>query len=321
MPCCLHTHIIIIIKDNHVIELTNNIMLFINHSPYFEGIGGMYYVLQLKRTKSLQLPPSKPDSISIVHTPADPLITLAKHMEYSTSPPSSSMTSKENEIVSALQTVKQNDKNEYSRIKTADYDTTSSDIRYRTTTTAQGITEGGNITVVCTGDVGKPPAKHVFQKYLNGQIVPMQDTVSATSISEMSENCSYYHTSNLTFQVTAKDNNAVIRCVVNSSMEEPDMYVETAPIKVYSVIVVGTVCGSIILVLCVIFFGVLQNKNKTVRCLLRRNRNDRSVDYVNTIQQQDSSLYEGVGHALDVHNYEQLPRREHVYNNANFSDN
>ncbi|CAC5408248.1 ALCAM [Mytilus coruscus] len=207
------------------------------------------------------------------------------------------------------------------------------------TTTAQGIAEGDNITVVCTGDVGKPPAEHIFQKYLGGHILSMTYSATKTSVLEISENCSYYRTSNLTFQVTAKDNNAVIRCVVNSSMAQSDMlYVETAPIEVYyneaqsttfrntvsslskventAVIVVGTVCGSIILVLGIVF-GVI--KNKTFRCLLMRNRNDRSADYVNTTQQQNPSLYEEVGHTLDVHNYEQLSRIEHLYNNANFS--
>ncbi|XP_052072186.1 uncharacterized protein LOC127710399, partial [Mytilus californianus] len=153
---------------------------------------------------SVQVPPSKPDSVSIVFTPADPSIISAKLMEYSSSPSSSTVTSKENEISSVFQTAKQT-----------------------------GITKYSNITVVCTGDVGKPPAEHFFQKYRSGHSLSMIYKASETSVSEMSENCSYYRTSNLTFQVTAKDNNAVIRCVVNSSMEEPDMFVETAPIEVY----------------------------------------------------------------------------------------
>ncbi|CAG2201837.1 unnamed protein product [Mytilus edulis] len=79
-----------------------------------------------------------------------------------------------------------------------------------------------------------------------------------------------------------------------------------------AVIVVGAVCGSIILVLCVILFGVIQNRNKMLSCLLVRNRNDRSLDYVNTTQQQVPSLYEGVDNRLDVHNYEQLARRRKI---------
>ncbi|XP_076075851.1 uncharacterized protein LOC143046578 [Mytilus galloprovincialis] len=87
-----------------------------------------------------------------------------------------------------------------------------------------------------------------------------------------------------------------------------------------AVVVVGTVCGSIILVLCFILLGVLQNKSKTLSCLLTRNHNDSSLDYVNTTQQQDPSLYEGVDHGLDVHNYEQLARRDHLNDNANLTN-
>ncbi|CAC5388059.1 unnamed protein product [Mytilus coruscus] len=293
------------------------------------------------------------------------------------------------------------------------------------------INEGNNVTCVCSGDVGKPPAKFIFQKYRRHHSLPMNYTSTSTSIQELSDNCSYYRTSYITFMLTADDNQAVIRCALLSNLAEGNIYVESVPFEVNyavkmptivkhpnktdylvgldtnislkcttdgspkpsylwykgnqieaistsetltirdvtttksgiytcivsntfndviytkrvqmyvcitkegnktpvmkqsnsentAVIVVGTVCGSIILVLCVILFGVLQNKNKTLRCLLRRNRNDRSVDYVNTIQEQDPSLYEGVGQALDVHNYEQLSRREHLYNNDNFSNN
>lgn len=57
----------------------------------------------------------------------------------------------------------------------------------------------------------------------------------------------------------------------------------------------------------------------TFRCLLIRYRNNRSADYVNTTQQQNSSFYEGVCQALDEHNYEQLSKMEHLYNNINLS--
>lgn len=194
--------------------------------------------------------PSKPDSVLLVHTPADPSLNSAKHMEYSTVPPSGKVIPNEFETLSKLQNVKQYDTSAYNyfTIHSADYDTTtstlsndefSSDISNKGTTysveqtlTAQGIAEGDYITVVCNGDFGKPPAKHVFEKCLNGKIVPIQHTVITTSKSDISENCSYYRTSNLTFKVTATDNNAVIRCVVNSSMAQY-VYVETAPIEVY----------------------------------------------------------------------------------------
>ncbi|CAG2186899.1 unnamed protein product [Mytilus edulis] len=183
------------------------------------------------------------------------------------------------------------------------------------TASAQGLAEGDTITVVCTGDVGKPPAKHVFEKYLDGKIVPLQYTVTSTLITDMSENCTYYRTSNLTFKVTAKDNNAVIRCVVNSSMSEPDMCVDTEPIQVYYYDAQSTTFRNTV--------GPLSKAENTgkylsndpqmkFRSLLMTNPNDRSADYVNTTQQQNPSLYEGVGQDLDVHNYEQLSRMGHL---------
>ncbi|CAC5379342.1 unnamed protein product [Mytilus coruscus] len=172
-------------------------------------------------------------------------------MSATTSSSSSAVTTKLNETISTMDSDEQNDTtaSTHSTLPTTDHKTTSStpsdeylsaNSSYRTTTysiqqttTAQGIAEGDNITVVCKGDVGKPPAQHVFQKYHNGHILSMNFTATETSISKISENCSYYRTSNFTFQVAAGDNNAVIRCGVNSSMTEPVMYEETAPIEVY----------------------------------------------------------------------------------------
>lgn len=74
----------------------------------------------------LIVPPSKPDIVSIVHTPTDTLLTSAKHTEYSTSSPSSTLTSEENETILEWQTMKQNNKTEYHRMKKDDYDTTTS---------------------------------------------------------------------------------------------------------------------------------------------------------------------------------------------------
>lgn len=160
----------------------------------------------------LIVPPSKPDRLSIVHTPAKSSLTSTKNMAYRSSLPTTSTSS--------------NPLN----------DDLTSNIRYRTTTqqttTEQRIVEGDNISFICSGDVGKPAAEYVFDKYLEGHIIPIQDAYISTSISGLSENCSYYRTSNFTFQVKTEDNNAVIRCVVNSSMAELDMFVETEPIEV-----------------------------------------------------------------------------------------
>ncbi|XP_071133327.1 cell adhesion molecule 2-like [Mytilus edulis] len=277
------------------------------------------------------------------------------------------------------------------------------------------ITDGDTITFVCSGDVGKPPGKFRFQHFRSDHMLYKNYSSSFTSISEISDKCSYYRTSNMTLQITSEDNKAVIRCVVESPMSEISMFVDSEPLEVYyavkmptivklptktdylvgidtsislkcntdgnpkpsyvwytdnafealstsenltitdasttnrciytcfvsnalncvihtkrvqmhvckgegsentAVIVLGTVCGSIILVLCVVLFGVIHNKIMSLRI---RNLNDRSLDYVNTIQQQDLSLYESVGHALEVRHYDQPSTGEHQYTNTNLS--
>lgn len=189
--------------------------------------------------------PSKPDHVSIVHTPAYFEPTSSKNMLYRSSLQPTGVTT-----TSTMQSEIQNKKTTFNDSISPEivYHTTSipyhddfsSDIRYRTTTdskqhttTERVIAEGDNITVICAGDVGKPPAEYVFEKNLKGQIIPIQYTVITTSISELSKNCSFYRTSHITFEVTPEDNNVVIRCGVNSSMADPDMFVEKEPIEVY----------------------------------------------------------------------------------------
>lgn len=197
------------------------------------------------------MPPSKPDSVSLVHTQADSSATTTKGMEYSTSLPSNAIASNENNAVSASKMKKHNTTTSFNHSTvqtTGHYTTTSSllhddvsiNISYGTTTyslqlttKSQGIVEGDNITIACMGEVGNPPAEHLFQKIRYGQAKPVNYIASATSKIEIFDKCSYYRLSNLTFQVTAEDNQVVIRCVVNSSMADPDMYFETEPIDVY----------------------------------------------------------------------------------------
>lgn len=200
------------------------------------------------------MPPSKPDGVVVVNLPGDSAVFTTKQMDYRSPSPSTytDVTSTENETVSASATTEENASTAFnhSTIQTSGHNTTtatplpdsvSSNKSYKTTTysTKQPtidtvLAEGDTITVVCTGDVGKPPAKHVFQKYANGHRIPLNYTANTTSIVKDSENCSNYRTSDLTFKVTAQDNKAIIKCFVYSPMAGSDMlYVETAPIKVY----------------------------------------------------------------------------------------
>ncbi|XP_071133328.1 CD166 antigen-like [Mytilus edulis] len=289
----------------------------------------------------------------------------------------------------------------------------------------QVLSEGDNVTFSCSGNVGKPPQKFDFQKYLREQIRPLNFTGTDTSTQEFPENCSFYRTSRITFQVAAKDNKAVIRCIV-SFQAEKEAFIESEPLHVnYKVrmatinkhpdkadyfigldtsitltctsdgnpkpsylwykdkqtdaigtnqiltindvnttgsgvytcfvsntindvihtkrvqvlvniineaneaestthrntisnttaIVVGLVCGTLLLVICVILLVIIRNKDKILRCSLPKTTNNKSIDYVDTTQQQNPSFYEEVGNcnAADLHNYEQLSSTDHHY--------
>ncbi|CAC5406270.1 IGSF11 [Mytilus coruscus] len=239
--------------------LTFNKLMCIDDTLYqcivnYRDSSGVKNIVSNNKSISVRAPPVKPDCVSIVHTPANSSFTSTKHMVYSTSTRSTKLTSTltETETVSAVQIPIQNDRNtfNYSMVSNTNYNIISSsppnadissDISNKATISlpeqsipTKGIAAGDNITVVCRGDVGKPPAEHVFEKYRGGHILYMQYTATETSISKISENCSYYRTSNFTFQVTALDNNTVIRCAVDSQVAHYELlYLETSPVEVY----------------------------------------------------------------------------------------
>ncbi|CAC5364252.1 unnamed protein product [Mytilus coruscus] len=306
-------------------------------------------------------------------------------------------------------------------------------------TSTHVITDGDNVTYVCSGYVGQPPESFNFQMYHRKRILFRNYTSTKTSTQELPESCSYYRKSYTTLQVTAEENQAIIRCVVVSNSANVDLYADSEPLEVYyavrmpiinkhpnktdylvgsdasinltcttdgnpkpsyvwykgskiqaigtgenfiitnlnethggvytcsvsntfkevihiervqvhvhivnndkgnypnpiyiipapvvkdtvsarsgdNVIIIGITCGSILLVLCVTSFCVVQqHRKKNLRCLTK-NKDERSVGNVQTTQQDNSSFYEGVEQTLDVHSYEQLSRTEHLYTNFN----
>ncbi|XP_052067720.1 uncharacterized protein LOC127706997 [Mytilus californianus] len=95
------------------------------------------------------------------------------------------------------------------------------------------LKKGDNITFLCTGNVGNPPGKFIWQKYRHSKN-PTNYTNIVTTIQEVSDMCSYNGSSTLTIQVTAEDNQAIIRCKVNSPLAQTNMYIETIPMEVQS---------------------------------------------------------------------------------------
>lgn len=100
-------------------------------------------------------------------------------------------------------------------------------------TSTPAITDGDDVTFVCSGNVGKPPANFQFQMIRNDTLY-MNYTDTNAIIKELlvSDDCSYIRTSYITFNVTAEDNQSVMRCTAVSTLSEGYMYVESEPLDV-----------------------------------------------------------------------------------------
>ncbi|CAC5421811.1 unnamed protein product [Mytilus coruscus] len=90
--------------------------------------------------------------------------------------------------------------------------------------------EGDNITFTCTGNVGNPEGIFVWQKIYSSEQISNYSHVSTESIPE---SCSYNGTSNLTIQMTADDNKAKIRCIVQSETSGVSVYADSEPLQIY----------------------------------------------------------------------------------------
>lgn len=94
------------------------------------------------------------------------------------------------------------------------------------------ITDGDDVTFVCSGNVGKPPDNFQFQMMRSGNTLYMNYTDTNSLIKLVSDDCSYTRTSYITFKVTAEDNQSVMRCTAASRLSEGCMYVESEPLDV-----------------------------------------------------------------------------------------
>ncbi|XP_052069145.1 leucine-rich repeats and immunoglobulin-like domains protein 1 [Mytilus californianus] len=90
--------------------------------------------------------------------------------------------------------------------------------------------EGENVTFNCSGDVGRPPGIFLWQAILHEKQMPL---FSNTSLNEIPQLCSYNGISVLNLQVTAEDNQARIRCKVQSGVSDDALYVESERLNVY----------------------------------------------------------------------------------------
>ncbi|VDI61515.1 Hypothetical predicted protein [Mytilus galloprovincialis] len=89
------------------------------------------------------------------------------------------------------------------------------------------ICPGDNVTLICSGNIGKLPGNLKWTKFINGTSTTYTDTV--TSKTEIPGTCLYNGTSMLTFEARKEDNNAIFRCEVVHELATNDMYQERSP--------------------------------------------------------------------------------------------
>ncbi|VDH98179.1 Hypothetical predicted protein [Mytilus galloprovincialis] len=78
----------------------------------------------------------------------------------------------------------------------------------------------------------------IHQVYSSGRNIGMRKSNKLYkyhyNYTEVSDMCSYNGTSTMSIHVTAADNQAIIRCVLNSTLAQPNVYTDTIPLEVQS---------------------------------------------------------------------------------------
>ncbi|CAG2232323.1 unnamed protein product [Mytilus edulis] len=92
--------------------------------------------------------------------------------------------------------------------------------------------EEDNVMFTCTGNIGNPPGKFIWQKTFSQGKTPIVYSNETTYIEEIPGTCSFNGTSHLTVKIYAEDIKAKIRCFEESQANETDMYLETEPFDV-----------------------------------------------------------------------------------------
>lgn len=90
------------------------------------------------------------------------------------------------------------------------------------------------VTVIftCTGNIGRPPGKLIWQKISPQQHTSITYSNETTEIEETPEICSFRGKSNLIIPITPEDLKAKIRCYEESQANVKGMYLETKPFDV-----------------------------------------------------------------------------------------
>lgn len=94
--------------------------------------------------------------------------------------------------------------------------------------------EGDIVKFACTGDIGKPPGKLIWQTTSPGQKRPIIYSNETTDVEPIPDICSFRGTSNLTVKISAEHFQAIFRCFEESQASLPEMHLETTPMYTVS---------------------------------------------------------------------------------------
>ncbi|VDI51998.1 Hypothetical predicted protein [Mytilus galloprovincialis] len=100
-------------------------------------------------------------------------------------------------------------------------------------TSSTFLREGDTVTLTCTGNIGNPPGKFIWQKYSPQHNQHILYTNATTEKEEKSENCTFRGTSNITVHLTPDHFEAKYCCFEESQKDVAGMYVETEPLNIH----------------------------------------------------------------------------------------
>ncbi|CAC5411561.1 unnamed protein product [Mytilus coruscus] len=83
--------------------------------------------------------------------------------------------------------------------------------------------EGDMVVFTCTGDIGRPPGKLIWQKTFPQGKKPITYSNETTYIEEIPGTCTFKGTSHLTVKIYAEDIKAEVRCFEGSQVNAPEM--------------------------------------------------------------------------------------------------
>ncbi|CAC5364396.1 unnamed protein product [Mytilus coruscus] len=113
------------------------------------------------------------------------------------------------------------------------------------TNTSLVIMEGDNITFVCSGNVGKPPGSFVFQMFRPGYILTNNYTNVITHTTTKDEMCFFLGISSLSIPIMSEDNQTIVRCIVDSSSADENLYEDSPTIEVVLQLIAVTAAAGV----------------------------------------------------------------------------